>query len=180
MSETLRRIEAHLTSGNFAQSLTELFCRTLYWGAPRGLTPRVLEVGAPVNATLTIYPVAQLSGLPVLRVDWHEDRLPGITARRAVQKALKPLHAEHLLCYITRNGQQVAFTWARQRPDGKTELRTMPYEVGSPARTTLERLAELAFRLDELESGEPSITVVTDKLNRAFDVEAVTKRFFED
>ena len=181
MSETLRRIEAHLTSGNFAQSLTEVFCRTLYWGAPRGLTPRVLEeVGAPINATLTIHPVAQLSGLPVLRVDWPEDRLPGVTARRAVQKALKPLHAEHLLCYTTRNGQQVAFTWARQRPDGKTELRTMPYEVGSPARTTIERLGELAFSLGELESGEPSITVITDKLNRAFSVEAVTKRFYQE
>ncbi|GIV08350.1 MAG: hypothetical protein KatS3mg019_0441 [Fimbriimonadales bacterium] len=180
MSKTLNMIEERLTSGGLANNLTPLFCQTLFWGNPQGLTTRVIEVGAPVNATLTIHPVAQLSGLPVLRVDWHENRLPGVTARRAVQKALKPLHAEHLLCYITPNGQHAAFTWARQRPDGKTELRTLPYTVGSSARTTIERLAELAFSLDELATGAPPITAVTDKLNRAFDVEAVSKRFYQE
>jgi hypothetical protein len=74
----------------------------------------------------------------------------------------------------------VAFTWTRKRPDGKIELRTLPYELGSPARTTVERLGELAFSLDELEQGEPRITTLTDKLNRTFDVEAVTRRFFDD
>jgi hypothetical protein len=74
----------------------------------------------------------------------------------------------------------VAFTWTRERPDGKIELRTLPYELGSPARTTVERLAELAFTLEELQHGEPPLPTLTDKLNRAFDVEAVTKRFFED
>jgi type I restriction-modification system DNA methylase subunit len=145
------------------------------------MTPRDLQVGAPVSATLTARPVAQLSGLPVYRVDWPDDRLPGITARRAVQRALKPVHAEHLLCYVTQDQKQAAFVWARKRADDKIELRTLPYEVGSPARTTIERLAELAFGLDELgPTGEPSITAITDKLNAAFSVEAVTTAFFED
>ncbi|MGB9754713.1 Eco57I restriction-modification methylase domain-containing protein [Roseiflexus castenholzii] len=180
MSEILRTIEGHLTDGNLAETLGPLFCQTLHWGAPRGMMSRTLAVGSPVSKTLPIHPVAQLAGLPVFRVDWPEDRLPSVTARRAVQKALKPLHAEHLLCSVTRNGRHLALTWARQRQDGKIELRTLPYEVGSPARTTIERLAELAFSLDELAAGEPPITAVTDKLNRAFDVEAVTQQFFED
>ncbi|MGB9755169.1 Eco57I restriction-modification methylase domain-containing protein, partial [Roseiflexus castenholzii] len=175
-----RTIEGHLTGGDFAQSLPALFCQTLHWGAPRGLTPRTLHVGAPVNAPVTIHPVAHLAGLPVFRMDWDEDRLPSVAARRAVQKALKPLHAEHLLCSVTRNGRRLALTWARPRPDGATEGRTLSYEVGSPARTTIERLAELAFSLDELAAGDPPITAVTDKLNRAFDVEAVTKRFYQE
>jgi hypothetical protein len=74
----------------------------------------------------------------------------------------------------------VAFTWTRERPDGKIELRTLPYELGSPARTTVERLGELAFSLDELEQGEPPLPTLTDKLNRAFDVEAVTKKFYQE
>jgi adenine-specific DNA-methyltransferase len=83
------------------------------------------------------------------------------------------------VCYLTQDGRQLAFTWARRRSDGKIELRTLPYEVGSPARTTIERLAKMAFSPDELgPTGQPSITAVTDKLNRAFDVEAVTKQFF--
>ncbi|MBE7559181.1 hypothetical protein HS125_09655 [bacterium] len=134
-----------------------------------------------VSATLTAHPVAQLSGLPVYRVDWPDNRLPGITARRALQRALKPVHAEHLLCYITSDQAQAAFVWARKRTDDKIELRTLPYEVGSPARTTLERLGELAFSLDELDLyGQPPITAITDKLNNAFNVQAVTEGFFSD
>jgi hypothetical protein len=122
-----------------------------------------------------------MSGLPVYCVEWPQERLPGVTARRAVQRALSPLSTEHVVCYLTQDGRQLAFTWARRRSDGKIELRTLPYEVGSPARTTIERLAEMAFSPDELgPTGQPSITAVTDKLNRAFDVEAVTKQFYQE
>lgn len=182
MNELLQKIQSKLNAGRLSDNLTPLFCETLRWGAPQRMTPRSLAVGVTVGATLTAIPVAQLSGLPVLRVDWPEDRLPSVPARRTVQRALKPVHAEHLLCYVTRNGQQIAFVWARSRSsDGKTEIRTLPYEVGSPARTTIERLGELAFSLDELGLfGEPSITVITDKLNNAFNVEAVTKQFYQE
>ncbi|HPP12249.1 MAG TPA: hypothetical protein PKW42_05890, partial [bacterium] len=179
MNEVLQRIHDQLNSSRLTENLGRLFCEILHWGAPRGMQQQQREIGAPVNRTLTVHPVAQLSGLPVFRVDWPENRLPGVTARRAVQRALKPAHAEHLLCYVTADQKQTAFTWARERPDEKIELRTLPYEVGTAARTTIERLGELAFSLDELGlTGQPLITAVTDKLNRAFDVEAVTKAFF--
>ncbi len=181
MNELLERIQSRLNTGPLAENLTPLFCQTLRWGAPRGLSPRTLAVGAPLSRALTAIPVAQLSGLPVFHIDWPEDRTPTVTARRAVHRALAPVHAEHLLCYLSRDARLAAFTWARKRPDGKIELRTLPYEVGSPARTTIERLGELAFSLQELgPTGQPPITILTDKLNRAFDVEAVTKRFYQE
>ena len=122
--------------------------------------------------------MALLSGLPVLRLDWPEDRLP-ITQRRAVQKALAPTALEHLLCYVTQDGRQAAFVWARRRGDRKVELRTLPYEVGAPARTTVERLGKLAFTVQDLGLyGEPGIGPLTDRLNGAFDVQAVTDDFF--
>ena len=47
--------------------------------------------------------------------------------------------------------------------------------------TIIERLGELAFRLDELgPTGQPPITAVNDKLNTAFSVEAVTKQFYQE
>lgn len=180
MNTLLQRIHSCLNAAGSPQKLSELFCQTLHWSAPRGLMSRTLDLGAPIRASITLDPVAQLSGLPVYRVVWPGERLPGVTARRAVQRALKPMHAEHLLCYVTQDARQLAFTWARERSDGKIELRTLPYEAGSTARTTIERLAELAFSLDELTHGEPPITTLTDKLNRAFDVETVTRRFFDD
>jgi hypothetical protein len=93
MNKLLHPIEAQLNDRNLAENLGKLFCQTLNWGAPQGMTPLTLPVGAPVNQSLTLYPVAHLSGLPVYRVDWPSERLPGVTARRAVQRALKPRHA---------------------------------------------------------------------------------------
>ena len=173
-----------------ADMLKALFCEELGWGLPHGFTQRTLSLGAPVSRQVTAIPVAQMSGLPVYYVAWPDDKPPGKIARRAVQKALAPISAEHLVCYVASDRPQtgqpqggapaVAFTWARKRPDGKSELRTLPYEVGAPARTTIEQLAEMAFSLDELEAGEPPVTVVTDKLSAAFSVEAVTEQFFAD
>ncbi len=178
-AELLNAIKEQLDT-KLRDNLTPLFCETLNWGALRG-QPFTVNVGAPVNSQLTVYPVAQLGGLPVFRVGWTSDRLPNVTQRRAVHRALARSHLEHLLCYVTSDGRQAAFVWARERQDKKVELRTLPYEVGSYARTTIERLGELAFTLAELgPTGEPPFPVILDKLNRAFDVEAVTRRFFED
>lgn len=149
MAELLREIRSLLNAGNLRDSLTPLFCGVLHWGRPRG-RPRQLEVKSPVSRSLTLTPVAQLGGLPVFRVDWKSNRLPTLTERRAVHRALARTHIEHLLCYVTNDQKQAAFVWARKRGEKKVELRTLPYEVSSPARTTIERLSELAFALDEL------------------------------
>jgi hypothetical protein len=178
MLDLPRAIQLRLNTGNLRESLTPLFCETLRWGQPQG-HPLTLSVGAPVNRSLTFVPVAQLSGLPVFRVDWHNTQLPRLTERRAVYRALTPIYREHLLCYVTEDGKQTAFVWARERDAKKVELRVLPYELGSPARTTIERLSELAFTPDELVMGEPPVTKVIDKLNAAFDVEAVNEDFFE-
>ncbi len=177
------RIEGHLTAAPLRDQLVSLFTQTLAWGVAGGQL-RALDLapsarGGDDTLHLTIWPVAQLAGIPVFRVDWPFGSLPNLSQRRAVYKALATSHLEHLLCYVTSDNQQAAFVWARSR-NGKTELRTLPYEVGAPARTTLDQLAHLAFTYQELGMfGEPPLTLVLDKLNAAFDVEAVTKRFFK-
>ncbi|MFA0742013.1 MAG: hypothetical protein DFNUSKGM_002133, partial [Candidatus Fervidibacter sacchari] len=154
-------ITAHSSSETISLAILPLTS-----SAPNYISPRKVLLDA-------------LSGLPVFRVDWHNTQLPRLTERRAVYRTLTPINREHLLCYVTGDGKQAAFVWARQRDAKKVELRVLPYEVGSPARTTIERLSELAFSLDELAMGEPPVTKVIDKLNAAFDVEAVNENFFE-
>ena len=176
MSGILQKIHHRLESKPLDQNLVDLFIQDLCWKREHS---KALSISIPKPATLNVSPIAQMGGLPVFRIDWPEDRLPTVTDRRAVQRALKPGYAEHLICYVTKDKKQLAFVWARRRPDDAVELRTLPYEVGAPARTTIERLAALAFTLDELTAGPPPITNVTDKLNQAFDVEAVTRDFFD-
>ncbi|GIU83210.1 MAG: hypothetical protein D6687_03185 [Acidobacteria bacterium] len=158
--------------------LEHLFLETLRWGNPQGM--REFQLSAPVSQKISAVPVAQASGLPVYLVEWPDEKLPGTTARRAVQRALAPVSTEHIACYVTKDYRQLAFTWAHRRTDGRIELRTLPYEVGSPARTTVERLAELAFTLDELSSDKFDVNFVIKRLENAFSVEAVTEKFFCD
>ena len=180
MPDLLHQIQDRLNVGNLRDNLPRLFCETLNWGRASA-QPRPLAVSAPVGRTITALPVAQLGGLPVFCVDWDSAKLPNVLQRRAVHRALAPTHLEHLLCYVTNDAKQAAFVWARQKSRDKIELRTLPYEVASPARTTIERLNEMAFTVEELGLfAEPPISAVTDKLNAAFDVEAVTKRFFRE
>jgi hypothetical protein len=181
MKGLYEEIHQRLATQPLKDQLIPLFCQTLRWGRAQFAPLPSLKVGPPVSAELQAEPVAQLSGLPVYCILWPHNKLPGTTARRAVHQALKSRHAEHLLCYLTQDQRELAFVWARPRADGRTELRTLTYEVGSPARTTIEQLGKLAFRLDELgPTGNPPITAVTDKLDAAFSVEAVTKQFYQE
>jgi len=159
-----------------------LFIEELGWSAATGQRPRQLRLPQPIGVEVTAAPIAELGGLTVFRLDWPGDRPPGVTARRAVQRALAPIHAEHLVIYVANGGQQLAFTWARRLGEGRIELRTLPYEKDSPARTTLERLSFLQFTFEELgkyHDAAPPIADVTRKLDDAFSVQAVTDQFFK-
>lgn len=178
MQDLRNTIQRYLDNTKQPNSLRDLFCQTLNWGRLPGAGQQ-LTIGAPWNYTLTAIPVAQLGALPAFRIDWPGEKLPNVTQRRAVYHQLSQVAFEHVLCYVADGGKRLAFVWARDRGGKRVELRTLPYEVGAHARTTIERLGALAFRLDEFDMfGHVSPTLVADRLNTAFDVEAVTKEFF--
>lgn len=189
--DLLHAIEEQLRRPNLGESLVPLFCETLNWGHfqsqpfSRDLTSRG-EV-----TRLMFSPVAQLSRLPVFRVDWPHDKLPTSTQRRAVYQVLQAVYVEHLLVYVTPDERQAAFVWARRRvakvannafAKVRTELRVLPFAADSAARTTIEQLGQLAFSIEDGElglSGDPGWSAVSAKLDAAFDIEAVTKAFFK-
>ena len=174
----LEQIQNRLEAGALRDNLAPLFYDTLGWGAPRGPRRPVLVD----NQILVLTPLAELGGLVVFHAEMPAGaNLPGRNYRRAVHKALTPSAQEHLLVYTTADQQQAQFVSARRIASNKIEFRTLPYSVKAPGRTTLERLAELAFSATELGlHGDVSITRVLDKIEAAFNVEAVTKAFFKE
>jgi methylase of polypeptide subunit release factors len=177
--DLLFKIHEHLNTHRLRDNLTPLFTQTLNWGRPQS-GPRLLQIPDVPDGKLTATPVAQLGTLPVFQVVWPDTRLPSIPQRRKAYSALAPTYFEHILCHVTNDDMGAAFVWARPQPSRKVELRTLPYEVGTSARTTIEQLSELRFEYHELGLfGDPPRTAVLDKLDRAFDVEKVTKRFFK-
>ncbi|MCS4194348.1 type I restriction-modification system DNA methylase subunit [Salinibacter ruber] len=180
MPETANKAKELLDRERAEEQLDELFCEVLNWGQPSRV-PQKIQVGQPVGDTFQIYPVAELSGVPVFRLDWPEEDLPLVTEKRAVYRELQKTAREHLLCYVTDDRSDIAFVWAQEQEEkSRAEMRTLPFEQDSGARTTVEQLAELKFAIDELGlMGDPGVTKVTDRLDNAFDVERVTDEFFE-
>ena len=162
MTDIRARIDAYLNSPGLAANIDAMFTdpTCLGWGATHA-SPQLLDVKAPVAQRIRALPIARMGAIPVYRVEWPGDRLPTMTQRRAMHRALTPVAIEHLICYVTSDARQAAFVWARNRGRGSgkgqnTELRTLPFEVGSPARTTIDQLAELAFTPQDLGLfGEP-------------------------
>ena len=177
MPIALPTIADHLNATDHAAGLRALFLHHLNW-ALGTIAPRVVTL-ADLPTPIRVEPLAELGGIAVLLVRWPSPILPTVTQRRAVLHQIQPVAREHVACYVTDDGRRLAFVWARNRR-GKTELRTLPYEVGSLARTTLERLAFLHFEFDQLGMFGPPPSVVLDRLNTAFDAEAVSKQFFRE
>ncbi len=175
-SSDLAGIQEYLKNLDF----TGLF-NHLGWSLPTGRSFS-LTVQLDPNSeqqTLTFEPVAQMGGVPVFMVKWPFDALPRVGQRREVYRALSTRAHEHLLVYSLTNRQQLAFVWARPTNNGpQVELRTLPYDLHTIGRTTLEQLRRLTFTMVELEDENLSVTDVVHKLNQAFDVEAVTQAFF--
>jgi hypothetical protein len=162
-----------------AVDLSRLFLHVLHWAAPHH-PPQPIPAAQGLPAGLVAVPVAELAGVLAFRLDWPEPGLPTLAERRAVSRVLAGRFAEHLLCVVASGQQVLAVVWPRHRPEGQRELRALTYERGTPARTTVEQLAQLRFELDELAGGGPSLAEVLERLDRAFDVQAVSERFYDD
>lgn len=147
----------------------------LGWGKPTGLK------GFPLDAEATTWaePVALLGGVGVYRIDVAER--PTLTTRRAHLRRVDGLHRGALLVYRMPEGA-LEFVYARAKEDGGTaEARSLAYDPGTPARTTLDRLAVLRFTLHDLGlTGDPGPIAVSDRLHDAFSVEAVSNAFFAE
>ncbi|MGC8743088.1 MAG: Eco57I restriction-modification methylase domain-containing protein [Verrucomicrobiia bacterium] len=153
----------------------------LNWGNPSDLSEKNLYVGYSVKENINFIPIAEIGEFPVFLVKLKQDRLPGLTYRRAIINAISKQNAENLVCFVTSDKKQISFVRSRKISDNISELRSLSYERNTPARTTVERLEKLAFTFDELGKDDTyRITNITSKLDNAFNVQEVTKQFFSD
>jgi hypothetical protein len=116
--------------------------------------------------------VAEKHGVVVL----VSDSIPVYAARVKVDKLVAKEHFEHLIVFADQaHGRQV-WQWVRKEPGKPTAVRTYHYGIGQTGELLLQKLEGLVFTLEEEEI--LTLTSVTGRL-KAFDVEKVTKKFYE-
>lgn len=169
----LQKIRERLQGFEF----TELFVEELGWANPKSSQPHALVVA---DNELAYNRVAELDGAVVLRFEPLAGGIPDPGLRQKIHRAIQKHHHEHLLLFVDESETQCLWSWPK-REDGKLSARSHLYMRSQPGDLLIGKLGRLHFELaDFSDDGNVGITNVARRLESAFDVERVTKRFYQD
>jgi hypothetical protein len=102
---------------------------------------------------------------------------PNHPTRQKIERALAKTVREHLIIYVPPDRHTQYWQWVKREPGRPDRSRQHIYQRGQSGEALVQRLENLAFTLDEEE--DLTIVDVSGRVRAAFDVERVTKRFFE-
>lgn len=166
----------------------DLFIEQLGWSQPSRKKAVELEIE---NKTYQYQCIAEISGVAVFEVTATDGTIPEAKVRTAIYKEITNLIAENLLIFIDKKRTRSLWYWVKRehRRDvacyvsniaGYVSIREHLYVKGQPGDLFLSKLGSLVIDITELEHGEPSVVEIAYKLQRGFDVEPVTKKFYKE
>ena len=153
--------------------LVGLFVDTLGWDR---LKARPLSVEAD-GATYVLTGIAHKRGMIAYLCDSASDLPSGKVRRLIEQQVVRSAH-EHVVIYVDPPQSTQVWQWVRREPGKPSVPRYHRYDRGQTGDGLAQRLAYLAFSLEDEEV--LSIVDVTARARQAFDyIERVTRRFYE-
>lgn len=99
------------------------------------------------------------------------------TRRRIEHQVAKSVH-EHLIVFVDENRTVQVWQWVRRSSGQPMAVREHRYYVGQSGESLIQKLDALAWSLEESERGV-TILDVTRRAQGAFDVDRVTKSFYD-
>ena len=130
------------------------------------------------GATYNLKAVAEKRGLVAwLCASPSGEPIVDRATRRKIDTQAAKTTLEHLIIFVDDRGAEQVWCWARREAGKPVALREHVWSASSGNRGFLQKLQAVAFSLDE----EAALTLVdvTAKARTAFDVERVTRRFYD-
>ena len=171
-----------------------LFIEILGWAQPKGIKLIALQVeGVAFSAA----PIAQLAGVVVFEVSAADPSanspvpavlaqagqaglLPNAKVRAALHKEISKLHHENLLIFLDAQRTQSLWYWVK-REERRSIPRDHLYVKGQPGDLFLGKLNSMFVDISELdENGNINVLEVAQRLQKALDVQRVTKKFYNE
>ena len=157
--------------------LQELFILELGWSQPASRNPESLDVEGQIYQRSQI---AQMSGVPIFEIASPDGDIPTAEIRNAIYKAIfAQVAAENLLIFVNQKRTRSLWYWAK-RDGTKFYPRTESYVQGQPPDLLLSKIGGLFIPLEALEQGEPPVIDIAARLQQSFDLEKVTKKFYQE
>ena len=106
------------------------------------------------------------------------DAIPDHAARRKIERQVAKSVHEHLIIYTDHSNTTQIWQWVKREPGKPEQCRELPYHpTHQEGEALIQSLDAIAFSLDEEEG--IGIVDVTSRVRAAFDVERVTRRFYD-
>ena len=109
-----------------------------------------------------------------LRIAWA---YPTTTCAGKIERQVAKLAHEHIIIYTDAAKTVQKWQWVRRDPGRPLACREVGFDKGQTGEALVQKLQLLAVDLDEEES--LSLVDVTRRARQAFDVDRVTKRFYD-
>jgi Eco57I restriction-modification methylase len=162
-----QKIQQRLKAFDFAG----LFTQELMWNH---FPTRPLEI--PVDGTTyTLTPVAQ-RGMAVFEcVPPTDAQFPKYAVRRKIDTQVSKAAREHIIIFHDHAKTVQVWQWVKRESGKYSACREQLYYTGQSGDALIQKIQSIAFSLDD----EPNITETVGRVGAAFDVEKVTKKFYE-
>ncbi len=107
----------------------------------------------------------------------EQGRIPEYSTRRLIERQVAKHVHEHLIIYINAAQTEQVWQWVRREIDRPAACREHRFHTSQSGAALLQKLEAIAFSLEEEES--LNLVEVTGRTRRAFDVDRVTKKFYD-
>ena len=138
---------------------------------------------SPLEITAAAMPVrlqalAQKRGMVVYHCPPPSgENLPDYTHRRKIEQQVAKSAHEHLIVFTDAGNETQVWQWVKREPGKPAACREHVFHRSQTGDALLQKLEAIAFTLEEEE--RLSLTDVTHRTRAGFDVERVTKRFYD-
>ena len=136
-----------------------------------------MEITA-ADKTFSLQAIAQKRGMVVFQ--YRADSVgafPDQPTRQKIERAVTKAVHEHLIVYATDNNDRQVWQWVKREPGQPNRSRQHIHHQNQSGEALTQKLEQLVFTLDE--EADLGIVGVSRRVRAAFDVEKVTKRFYD-
>jgi hypothetical protein len=170
MSFNSQAIKAFLKKGE----IKKLFIEGLGWDA--GQAAKDCEVQ---GTTYSLKVVASKAGFKVWHCELPGQNLPSRDEMKTVHRQLVKESYEHIIIFSSKDSKSQAWLWVRREANKPISYKHHLFNVSQEGESLTQKLRALYITFEEEESGV-NIVDVTKRAKTAFDVEKVTKKFYQE
>ena len=130
------------------------------------------------NETYALQAIAHKRGLVAYQYVADADTaFPDHPTRQKIEKAVAKKVREHIIVYASSDRSTHHWQWVKREPGQPDRSRSHIYERDKTGEALIQKLEQIVFTLDE--EDDLTIVDVSGRVRAAFDVEKVTKRFYD-